>query len=186
MTRLQALARAIAWREQGIYDIGHGNGNHPDADTPLDAAGKCDCSNLVHWIIGSVLNRGKNGYYNTDGMLYDAYGLKRGGGKDKAPQRVFTTFEGDAQPLDLIVSPGTYEMRNGKLYRVHAGHTGIVTQVMPRYSREMSFEGEGYSLLRFVHCSTFGTKKPPAIRETDGRPWRTNGYLMRYKDFTGE
>ena len=185
-TRDRAVVLAIQWRGAGTYRIGRGSGNHPNRPSPLDPQGRCDCSNLVHWCLGSVLSRGSLGYFNTDGMLADSHGLKRGGGKGRANRRVFTDFEGDAEPGDLLVRPGVYEWTGGKLVRKRAGHVGIVTQVERGYSRELDFLAEGHKLLRVVHCSTFGTRVPPAIRETDARAWRRTGYLVRFKEFSDE
>ena len=188
-TRAEAVYQAIKYRGQGRYKIGRGNGNRPWMDSPLDGNGLCDCSNLVHWLIGCVLNQGQHGYFNTDGMLYDAYGVTRYGTKAQAPNRMFIPVPAGENPLpgDILVRGGKFKRdEDGHLERVRAGHTGLVSQVYPRFSRGDDFTEEGYKHLRVVHCSTFGANIPPAIRETDASFWRGRGYLIRYLHFKGE
>lgn len=183
-SRDRAVVLAIQTRGTGIYKLGAGGGNNPMG--PLLENGACDCSNFVNWIVGNVLDGGHSVYSNTDGMVRDAYGVRSDGKTESARTKAWAPVPAGEAPLpgDVIVTPGVFEVVNGKPVRKRPGHTGLIVQVMPEYRRDLDFAAEGHRLLRVVHCA--GNRGvPPAIRETDASAWKSRGYLVRYRWFTG-
>ncbi len=48
----RVVERALSMAGRGIYGLGKG-GRHPDAPTPFDASGRCDCSGFaLAWVYG--------------------------------------------------------------------------------------------------------------------------------------
>lgn len=147
MTPDALIARARSVIGIGIrYKLGAG-GMRPDADSPADGMGNCDCSGFTAWALTvSRFLRGvpwydakHNGeWLNTDAIVRDA----------KSPFGFFDQILA-AESGCLIVFP------RSKTSPV-AGHVGIVTEV-----------SESFTPLRVVHCSAgnqarFGS----AIQET--------------------
>lgn len=153
LTAPQVVARwmsAVAYSAGHPVEYGMGHGAAPSSPTPFDAAGKCDCSGLVHWGWGT-----RRGNYNTDGLVDDAYRRSNGrylygtdGKKLRGPQRFCVGVEpDDVRPGDAIVYPGPDRDHDGQ--REHAGHCGGVVDVPAGYV----LYGEGWiEGLRVAHC----------------------------------
>lgn len=186
LDRSLAVARAMSVVNSGIYRLGRGHGNNPRAASPLDRDGLCDCSNFHHWAIGLCMDM-PDAYLNTDGVLFDAYGVKRGGGGTTPPRRYFEPVGHDdvALPGDTYVRGGKFELNaSGILVRTHPGHIALVVRVDEDFDRSKPLKDQ-YEKIHIVHCSTFGKHhNPPAIRETNAHAFAGSGYLCRYRHFT--
>lgn len=126
-----ARARSMVGR-QIVYKLGAG-GMKPDAETPANGAGECDCSGFVSWGLGiSRFVRGvpwydaqHNGeWLNTDAIVRDA----------KSHYGFFDEID-KPEVGCLIVFPKSKASPS-------AGHVGIVSSVTP--------DGD----LRVIHCSS--------------------------------
>ncbi len=150
-----AVARARRHVGTGRYGLGRG-GRHPEAVTPFDRDGLCDCSGYQSWALG--LDRYQPGaiggdWISTDAIVRDATG----------PRRMFRAVElVDARPGDLVVYGGKHV---GGV-RVRIGHVGMI--VAP---------GATWEAIRVVHCHG---GKAPAVSESDAGLWgRLGGIVAR-------
>ncbi len=159
------VSRAYASRDTGLYGLGHGP-TIPDALTPLDEHGRCDCSRYLFWLwrLSPVLPVGllAAGYRepNTTAIASDAQGA----------QAAFVEVRpgGEVKPGDGIVYGGKTVFG----VRVKIGHCGGVVGVLPgfRYVNTLSL-----AQLRVSHCNA---GVPPAIDETNGRIFAAHGAII--------
>ena len=191
ITRERALWRAVESRGLGTYGLGRGHGNDPRAKSVLGPLGLIDCSNAVHYWIGSVLDQSPWGglYLNTDGLVRDAFGILIGDSAEaprrEPPRRTSVRPLEDGEPVlpcDLVVRRGVYEWVTRRWVRTAPGHVELVSQVLPGYDRERHIETAD-KLLAIGAALRGGD--PPSIRETDCWDLRY-AYLMRYLHFVGE
>lgn len=153
----RTVARARSMVGRGTYRLGAG-GRHPDAASPLDAAGECDCSGFASWCIGRDRKEPQivGGWISTDSIVRDATG----------PRVLFQAVAPiDAAPGDLVVYPGRYV--DGR--RVAIGHVGVVVVA-----------ADTIADCRVVHCHG-PSGGSPAISERDGRPWARRGIVARLR-----
>ena len=151
----RAVARARQHVGTGRYGLGRG-GRKPDAVTPFDRDGLCDCSGYASWALG--LDRYQPGaiggdWISTDAIVRDATG----------PRRMFRAVELiDARPGDLVVYGG----RHVGGVRVRIGHVGMVVE-----------PGATWEATRVVHCHG---GKAPAVSESSAALWgRRVGIVAR-------
>lgn len=141
------------------YKLGAG-GMQPYADSPADAAGRCDCSGFACWALGFA-RIGKDPFYlrvaggwiNTDSMLADA---RNAGGLLDLVSPI------DARPGDLYV----FGKGGGRRY----GHVGVVSAVA---------RGR---VTRVIHCSPLNEEMGlSAIAETGPAVFeKFGGVIARY------
>lgn len=150
----RVVARARRHLGTGRYGLGRG-GRHPDAVTPFDRDGLCDCSGFAAWSLGRDRKTDEigGGWISTDSIVADATG----------PRRMFRAVPiGEAAPGDLVVYGG---QRVGGV-RVRIGHVGVVVEA-----------GATWDAVRVVHCH--GGKRP-AVSESTAALWgRKRGIVVR-------
>lgn len=144
----RTVARALAAVGTCTYTLGRG-GRDPDAASPGDSAGRCDCSGFASWALG--LDRKTDaiggGWISTDSIVRDATG----------PRRMFRIVAaGEIRAGDLVVFGGRHV--DGR--RVAIGHVGVVVEAGPTIEAS-----------RVAHCHGPGGRSP-AISVRDGRTWR--------------
>jgi cell wall-associated NlpC family hydrolase len=152
----EAVTRARTWVGKGKYKLGAGP-RSPDAATPFDRNGCCDCSGFATWALGvprrvELDEDDGSGvdYWNTDGLLIEA---RLGGGK------YFTVVEGGGYlPGDLVVYGSIDWDRDGSRDRV--GHVGVIVRGGPLIAS-----------CQVVHCRAPRNGKGPAVVETTGDPF---------------
>ena len=148
MTVNEFLARARGQVGQGtVYGMGRGATLGP---SPRDEIGACDCSAFVCWCLDirkqqtqfAWLVALNGGWYNTDGMWWDATRESTG----------FFEKIDKPEPGALVVFPGR---ATSKLAGPKIGHVGVITSVAANGS------------YKIVHCSSGNFRTTgDAIRET--------------------
>jgi cell wall-associated NlpC family hydrolase len=149
MNVTDALARAASMIGKGTkYKLGSG-GMDPNASTPVNLSGECDCSGFVCWCF--EMSRKTNhpayvqfngGWINTDAIVHDAV----------SAVGFFSRID-EPRPGALYVYPSPAPKRSG--------HVGIISKVG---SKPM-----------VIHCSSGNFKaKKDAIQETDPKVFLSN------------
>lgn len=115
-----SVLRARSVLNQGKYELGGGN-DDPDAPTPFDKDGECDCSTFVAWC---TKHRKKvdGVYFYTDQIEADAKGQVKGDlgyrvpWEDRAPGDILVYGAGPATGhMGLVSGPGkVIHCRSGK------------------------------------------------------------------------
>ena len=149
----RVVERALRAVGTCTYSLGKG-GRHPEADSPGDGEGRCDCSGYASWALGLDRKSGAidGGWISTDSIVRDARG----------PRRMFREVPiGDAKPGDLVVYPGRFVAGR----RVGIGHVGVIVE-----------PGPTILACRVAHCAASGKV---AVRVSDGRPWARSGIVAR-------
>lgn len=138
----------------GKYSLGAGPSN-PNALTPFNRAGACDCSAFVCWALGVpkhvVLDEGDGSgvdWWNTDGLLAEA----------RAGRYFRFVEEGHYLPGDVVVYPSVDLDRDGARDRI--GHTGVIVSGGPLIA-----------VCEVVHCRPPRNGKGPAVVRTTGDPF---------------
>ncbi len=141
---------------QTTYRLGGGTRN-VTAQTCQDSFKTCDCSAFVRWVLGipphdddpAELLKGINGgWYNTDGMWWDARRL--------LGQGIFDECE--PAPGALVIYPARWVSQEATAPQV--GHVGIVSQMFNRDPNKV------------IHCSAANFRNyGDAIWETGLGPW---------------
>ena len=149
MTATALIKRAKSQIAQGTsYGLGRGA---TIGSSPRDETGACDCSAFVCWCLGirkeqtqfAWLTKLNGGWYNTDGIWWDAARESTGFFQQVAAPRAGA----------LVVFPSS---KTSKVSSPKIGHIGIVTSVLADGS------------CRVVHCSSGNFKRTgDAIQETD-------------------
>jgi len=144
----RVVARALSAVGTCTYSLGKG-GRHPEAASPGDGEGRCDCSGYASWAMG--LDRKSDaidgGWISTDSIVRDATG----------PRRMFRVVPaGQIRAGDLVVFGGRW----AKGRRVAIGHVGVVVEAGPTIEA-----------CRVAHCHG-PSGRSPAISVRDGRTWR--------------
>jgi len=136
-----------------VYRLGGGN---PDAGafSCQDGEGECDCSAFMQWLLGiprympqlAWLKRVNGGWYNTDGIWWDATRERTGLFEESIPLRGA-----------LIVYPSNWV---AKVDGPRVGHIGLVT------------EATNGRAVKVIHCSAGNFRKHgDAIHETGPEVW---------------
>jgi hypothetical protein len=141
------------------YVLGAG-GRDPDAKSPGDLTGACDCSGFVAWCLGIDRKRPNfagYGWVSTDSLVAAARSPGTGVGELERPEVGC-----------LVVYPGIY--KQGK--RVRVGHVGIVSQVPAEWSGD-------FGTLKVIHCSAGNQRRTKkAVQETSGTAWTGKGSML--------
>lgn len=157
-TVAELLARArTALGHRADYVLGGGAAT-PDAPSPLDELGTCDCSGFVCWALRTPRQQPTGQWLNTDAMWWDAIGGHSG---------LFARLDLDApRPGALLVYPSlTLARRHVKPVPPRGpkvGHVAIVVAFEPK--------------LRIIHCSAGNERHGDAIAETDDSVFRAVPY----------
>jgi cell wall-associated NlpC family hydrolase len=147
----RVVARALSMVGRGIYGLGKG-GRHPDAPTPFDASGRCDCSGFaLAWCYG--WDRYAPGlidgdWHSTRSAYDDAKGKRRFW--REVPWS-------EARTGDAV----TYPTRPGRI-----GHCGVLVEIGPTLAESL-----------VTHCHG---GKGPAVSVGTGALWtRKQGIVVR-------
>jgi hypothetical protein len=177
--RRAALARKLRIR----YRLGTG-GRRPDAETPADDQGRCDCSGLTAWLGGRdrvelMPGTRKEIWYSTRGMVDDAIGKGRytsGFSHAAGPRRRYRETD-VPQVGDLVVY--TADALTGRDYGHVAGVTGAARGMPPEWDPTSL---ACWRALLVTHCHG-PDGLVPSVEETPatlwGRLWgRANGTVI--------
>jgi hypothetical protein len=178
------IERAISQMGRGTsYGLGAGD-LRPDDATAMDADGACDCSAFVCWCLRipkmvrdlAWLKRVNGGWYNTDGIWWDASRENTG---------IFTLATGSLRPGTVLVYPAAKTLAAagwsdstsdawGELKRdwkttPKIGHVGIVVS------------GNAWDNARVIHCSAGNERKyGDAIQVTDAAVFRVRSTVAAW------
>lgn len=162
MRGVEHVARARSALALGVrYKLGAG-GMDPLSVTPANAAGQCDCSGFVCWVLGISRVTDDPFYIRTSrdriaGKLVGWISTASMVADGRSPDGMFDLIPDDqAQPGDVW----TFGPNAGRTY----GHTGIISAVI------------GGKPDKVIHCSSMN--EPSAIQETDGLTFRRNKAII--------
>lgn len=150
----ESVLRALSVEGTGRYLLGAG-GRDPRAPSPLDAAGRADCSALLCWCWGEPRRDAADGEDDIDGewlyttSIYLAAKRRRHGWTEVAPA--------DVRPGDGLVY-------RGGLPGQRIGHCAIAI-ARPAVVRT-------FAELTVIDCAS---RPDPAIRRRDGGLWDRHG-----------
>lgn len=155
----KVVHRALSVEGRGVYRLGAG-GRDPSEPTPLDAAGRCDCSGFLCWCWCEPRRDSADGedeiageWIWTDGLYRDARGPQRFGREIAAPH----------------VQPGDALVYRGNLPGQRIGHCAVVID-RPAVVR-------CFADVTVIHCHA---GRAPAITRSSGALWdRKNGIAIR-------
>lgn len=159
-------ARALSVRDTGRYRLGAGP-RDPNAPTPLNEHGECDCSAYVFWLwrrlkrLPAGITAAGYSEVNTNAMVADAQGK----------QRVVALV-----PVGAEVKVGDAVVYGGLTVagvRLKIGHTGGIVGVPAGWSYK---DTASLGALRISHCNG---GPAPAIDESNGRLWAKRGIVVR-------
>ena len=132
--------------------------------------GTSDCSGFTGWETGHNRIQHIGGHrvsFYTTHIIEDALG----------PQHMYELATGDDVLGCLVVKDGKW--LNG--HRLWPGHVGIIVEVLSGFKRGSKY---WYRFLRVCHC-TPNHGRHNSVRETDAKPWRKTGYIVRPKFYAG-
>ncbi len=149
----QAVTRARSCLARGIVYRNGAGGIHPEADSPADSAGECDCSGFVLWALGRSRYDGTL-WWDTSRIADDALGAHKNFARVELEK---------ALPGDVLVYG---DRRINGVH--HEGHIGLVTAIGP--------DGP----LHVIHCSKGAwTLFHDAIHEDGPEKWLPRGIVAR-------
>lgn len=162
------VTRAHAHVDTGCYRLGGGI-DDPTAASPIDRDGEIDCSQWLLWLwrrrkrLPIGLRCAGYGSINTTAIYADA----------KGKREFFTEVPigAEVQVGDGVVYPGLYDGGTRKL----AGHCGGVISI------PIGFYYRNTAALAYLTISHANAGVPPAIDETNGRPWARKGIVVRLR-----
>jgi hypothetical protein len=189
MKSREIIERARAQVNRGTSYILGGGKSAPLGDNPRDENDGCDCSAFVCWVLGidkaqpglAWLKRVNGGWYNTDGIWWDA-AMERTGFFTK-PDRAIV---GDVivYPSDWMVRKWWADLQSSKklleLPRRKVGHVGIVSEVeiLPSTGAAQMLSSR---VTKVIHCSAGNDRRTgDAIAETDASVFNVQGTIFAH------